>query len=162
MTLSDTVRRQLARRLEPPVPPLEPSGKNASIQGLRGCAAIFVILLHLTQNFPDSGQWISNMAAGPGSVMLFFVISGYVIGLTTRHAWNADSRLAYWRRRLTRIAPLYLVGVAFTAIAAAYLQKPLPFTDVLAHVFFPAKQRRLRPFFPRAGLELRRLLESQL
>jgi peptidoglycan/LPS O-acetylase OafA/YrhL len=147
MISSAPFRELMSRRFEPPVPPLPSSGKNASIQGLRACAALFVILLHLTPDFPYLGQWLSNMAAGPGSVMLFFVISGYVIGLTTRRARNDDSRLAYWRRRLIRIGPLYLVGLAFTAIIAAYLQKPLPLKDLIAHLFFLQNNDTYGPFF---------------
>lgn len=107
---------------------------------------MFVMLLHLSQDFPEEGQWLSNMAAGPGSVMLFFVISGYVIGLTTRRPWKEDSRLDYWRRRFVRIVPLYLVGLAFTAIAAAFLQNPLPLPDLIAHLFFLQNNNHYGPF----------------
>ncbi len=151
MILPAPLRELLSRRMEPPSPALPSSGKNASIQGLRACAAILVMLLHLTPDLPYWGQWLSNMAAGPGGVMLFFVISGYVIGLTTRRAWDDDSRLAYWRRRLIRIAPLYLVGLAFTSVTAAYLQSPLSATDLFAHLFFLQNNDAYGPFkFPPA------------
>ncbi len=91
---------------------IELGGKvNQSIQGLRGVAALAVLLVHVhfmaakagfTQL--NEGAWIHH-AAGFG-VMLFFCISGYlIVGTLTR---SGDVR-AFALKRIIRIYPVFLL-----------------------------------------------------
>jgi exopolysaccharide production protein ExoZ len=66
------------------------------IQYLRGVAATLVVLHHL---------YFSDTQLGPFGVKVFFVISGFVMWFTT--AEREISPISFWRRRLTRIVPLY-------------------------------------------------------
>jgi exopolysaccharide production protein ExoZ len=66
------------------------------IQYLRGIAAMLVVVHHLS---------FSNSQLGPFGVQIFFVISGFVMWLTTA-ALNI-STISFWQRRLVRIVPLY-------------------------------------------------------
>jgi exopolysaccharide production protein ExoZ len=64
-----------------------------SIQALRGIAALMVMAFHLNNNF-DVGQ---------AGVDLFFVISGFIMGMV-----GIDERPGeFLRKRIARIAPLY-------------------------------------------------------
>jgi exopolysaccharide production protein ExoZ len=71
---------------------------------------MMVVLHHL---------WFSETQLGPFGVKIFFVISGFVMWLTTASA--GISPATFWRRRFTRIVPLYwfflalLVAVALSA-----------------------------------------------
>jgi exopolysaccharide production protein ExoZ len=85
------------------------------IQYLRGIAAMLVVLHHLSFN---------NTQLGPFGVKIFFVISGFVMWLTT--AGVDISPVWFWRRRLVRIVPLYwfflLLLVAIGLSASQYLK----------------------------------------
>ena len=135
-----------SRRLEPP-PPAAASGpkRDLSIQGLRACAALFVMTEHLAPNLPGLGHWLRNLGASAGGVMLFFVISGYVIGLATKQPWSAGSRADYWRRRLVRLAPLYFLAVTFALIVSAWFGVPLSLPDTVANFLC---LQNLQPYGP--------------
>jgi exopolysaccharide production protein ExoZ len=85
------------------------------IQYLRGIAAILVVLHHL---------YFDNTQLGPFGVQVFFVISGFVMWLTT--AGVNISPALFWRRRLVRIVPLYWLFlsllVAVELSASQYLK----------------------------------------
>lgn len=83
-----------------------------SIQYLRAAAALAVVAYH-------AGQWIfSPVTTGAAGVDVFFVISGFVMWISTRG--RQVSPAAFLWRRLIRVAPLYwLATLALAAGAAA-------------------------------------------
>ncbi|MDP1630489.1 MAG: acyltransferase [Caulobacter sp.] len=93
-----------------------------SIQHLRGLAALSVALFHAC-------QWSQvNFATGQAGVDVFFVISGFVM-------WTATSGrtvrpMAFFARRLVRVAPLY--WLITLALAAAVTLVPARFPDLSA------------------------------
>lgn len=108
-----------------------------SLDGLRGVAALVVVLSHLANAFPafylphppySSGAfWLSFFAvlkytplrilvAGRAAVMVFFVLSGFVLCLSQR---SGDGYLPYLAKRLFRIVPPFVFAVLFAA--ALYL-----------------------------------------
>ncbi len=96
-------------------------GTLCNVQALRGVAALIVVAAHFSG--PDGfesrvfgSEWTSwsNLPANTG-VDLFFVISGFIMVITTWQSFDApgSARRFLWRR-VTRIYPLY--WVATTAI----------------------------------------------
>lgn len=87
----------------------------AGVQILRFVAAMLVVVMHTTQaiSIHVTGQGHGHYwANGSAGVDIFFVISGFVMAMSTRTApSDGPSRLqAAWvfmKRRLLRIAPLY-------------------------------------------------------
>ena len=102
------------------------------IQWLRGIAAMLVVcnhcllLLNKYSGVPDDAahQLSVNIAlAGAFGVDLFFVISGFVIGLSALQGHARDGlafRRPFARRRIARIVPLY----ALTALVFLLLVDP--------------------------------------
>ena len=95
---------------------------NSSIQhidildGIRGVAAIFVVLYHLIETYQDSTIHIINHAYL--AVDLFFILSGFVV------SYAYDQRLrtclsisSFFKRRLIRLQPM----VVFASILGAAL-----------------------------------------
>lgn len=77
-----------------------------SIQYLRGFAALLVVWHHAYQQLAKIIDiQMPNWFDGRFGVDLFFVISGFIIWITTCD--SQTSSLEFWRRRLIRIAPLY-------------------------------------------------------
>ena len=102
---------------------------------LRAFAALLVLVYHVIElgpwpEFPSSGALLTFRAGWVG-VDLFFVISGFVIGLSAIRLYrdgDSDYRRTFMRRRLARIVPLYLLTcVAFLiAVQPAVLSLPWP------------------------------------
>ncbi len=98
-------------QLTPPTSPTPARQVNESIQGLRGIAALSVVLYHLHYMSAKAGFTIDSgsswtASVGPYAVTLFFCISGYLIistlakhGSVSRFAWN----------RVARVYPLFLI-----------------------------------------------------
>lgn len=92
-----------------------------ALDGLRFCAALAVVLYHLTarfnagidgmptEAFPGLSAWTRWGSVG---VQLFFVISGFVILLT---AWRADLP-SFAASRVSRLMPAYWVSVLLNAL----------------------------------------------
>ena len=90
--------------------------KLATIQYLRALAALSVVFFHANglaqENFRN--QWSSFGAVG---VDVFFVISGFVMWVTTSSA--EPSPLHFLRNRIIRVVPLYWL-VTIVAFVSAY------------------------------------------
>jgi peptidoglycan/LPS O-acetylase OafA/YrhL len=94
---------------------------EAGTEGLRGFCALIVLYTHVLAPFRDVDPgyapssvfwWIE---AGQGAVLLFFVLSGYVIGLTNQRPFSGTALRDYARRRALRLLPLYVLAVAASA-----------------------------------------------
>jgi len=86
-----------------------------SIQYLRGCAALLIVFYHLElqlQRVGYEGYWPHFLSAG---VDIFFVISGFIMWITTA---NGMSALEFFRRRIVRVVPLYWL---LTSVAVGIL-----------------------------------------
>ncbi|MGA2016010.1 MAG: acyltransferase family protein [Opitutaceae bacterium] len=107
----------LSLRLAPPGPGRDPEGRDLALEGLRGLCALTVFYGHAIAPIPclDPGYsppaplWWFDMASV--SVLVFFVLSGYVIGLTVRAPFAAPAVRGYLARRLLRLAPVNTAAV---------------------------------------------------
>lgn len=90
---------------------------RAHIDGLRAIAVLGVVLYHF------GAKWLPGGFVG---VDVFFVISGYLIckSIYADVAEGRFSLLAFYERRIRRIAPAFLAVTAVTAIAAALILLP--------------------------------------
>lgn len=99
-----------------------PDGKIAAIQLLRALAALTVAMMHIAFAFADhlsDGLGISGGGGGAGqiAVMLFFVISGYVMVVSSRSLFGRPgARRVFWARRVIRIMPPYWIATGLLAL----------------------------------------------
>jgi exopolysaccharide production protein ExoZ len=79
----------------------------SSIQYLRGIAALLVVFHHATLQLERHGNssWFLDARIGTAGVDIFFVISGFIMMVTTSK--GALSPLQFWFHRIIRIVPLY-------------------------------------------------------
>ncbi len=99
----------------------------ANVNFLRAIAALLVLVYHVIElapwpSFPMQGVALV-LRVGWVGVDLFFVISGFVIGLSAIRLYREggdDYRRTFMRRRLARIVPLYV----FTGAAFLLLVRP--------------------------------------
>jgi peptidoglycan/LPS O-acetylase OafA/YrhL len=99
-------------------PPLrEAGGRDLALEGLRGVCACLVLYAHMTipsprldpAYAPSARFWWFNL--GAVAVLFFFVLSGYVIGLTVREPFSGTAARAYMGRRLIRLVPVSTAAV---------------------------------------------------
>ena len=88
-------------------------GKHSlrSVQVMRGLAAVMVLLLHATEVATERfGSPHQNWWAGAAGVDIFFVISGYVMALSSgRLVGRRGGATKFFKRRLERIVPIYWI-----------------------------------------------------
>ncbi len=105
-----------SRRLAPPAPPGS-GGRDLPLEGLRGLCACLVLYAHMTMPFlrldpayaPSVRFWWFNL--GSAAVLFFFVLSGYVIGLSVQGPFSGPAARGYLGRRLIRLAPVNTAAV---------------------------------------------------
>lgn len=93
---------------------------NYNLEFLRGFAALLVVYHHviihkylLDPAYQPTGVWAFN-PPGHLSVLIFFVLSGYVIGLTNPKPLTGSTISPYLKKRFWRIFPIYAASIIFT------------------------------------------------
>lgn len=109
-----------------------------AVDGLRGFAALLVLFCHLTPPHethldphyrpPEIFQFIQS---GHTAVLLFFAISGYVIGHTNRESATGGTVRCFIWRRFVRLVPLYLLACLLGQAA-----RPDSWGQVAGNLFF--------------------------
>ena len=145
---------------------LEKHGTSAhlyldALTGLRGFAAIWVALWHAwkfsgrpTYELMLWGYYLDLtplIRTGWAGVDVFFVLSGFVLGLPYCQALLGNrppiGTAEFFRRRLLRVLPAYYIQLIILLLLWLILagRLPVPVTDILAHVFM------LHNIFPGQG-----------
>ena len=89
-----------------------PEQKLDWVQALRGVAVLLVVLTHGRYFLSGTpGEALAQQLFFPGAmgVDLFFLISGFIMVYTTRHASGARAAALFAVKRLARIWPAYMV-----------------------------------------------------
>jgi peptidoglycan/LPS O-acetylase OafA/YrhL len=87
---------------------ISPKGRLAWLDGARGCAALAVMAAHALDHY--WGDYSDYLQFGNAAVVLFFLISGYIIP----HSLEQTSLARFWIRRSFRLFPLYWITIALT------------------------------------------------
>ena len=89
----------------------KPARLNA-LTGLRSFAAVNIVLFHFSN--PKWFGWLAPVVnAGYASVSFFILLSGFVLGTTTRRGRAAGEldKVRFWEARFTRLYPIYLLSL---------------------------------------------------
>jgi peptidoglycan/LPS O-acetylase OafA/YrhL len=118
---------------------LEPRKRKLDeIEGLRGVCASLVVLSHWGEFLPQREGIVAYLAAIPLpfgflSVIIFFLLSGFVIGRGTPDRARAGTIRDYLQRRFIRIYPIYVIALIVSFLVAG---KSLASGDFLLHAVF--------------------------
>ena len=89
---------------------LESKPRYEILDGLRGVAAMGVVMFHMMECYPhEINRWV--MPHGFMSVDFFFALSGLVLGYAYDDRWDRMSTWGFFKRRLTRLQPMAIMGV---------------------------------------------------
>lgn len=125
-----------------PVPRIQPKQHFEILDGLRGVAAMVVVLFHLceTWNGGDHARQIINH--GYLAVDFFFMLSGFVVAYAYDDRWNPTNgkpRMTLWdffKRRLIRLQPMVIMGNLLGALLFYFSASPKIF-PLVAHTSVP-------------------------
>lgn len=106
---------------------VDPRGRNAALDGLRGILALGVLIHHgfIMRGYRAGEPWgppaghLENLL-GVGSVALFFMASAYLFWGRVLAARDRFDWLRYIRGRVMRIFPMYLATVALLFVVVAF------------------------------------------
>lgn len=85
------------------------------LDGLRGVAAILVVIFHILEAHSTSHLDLM-INHGYLAVDFFFLLSGFVIGYAYDDRWNRMTLKDFFKRRLVRLHPLVIIGSVIGAI----------------------------------------------
>lgn len=113
------------------------------LEGLRGFVALIVVLSHIfgNSNFLDLSYKQEGiflyMPPGHLGVIVFFILSGYVIGITNKPPIDTNyKRIIYLKKRLTRLFPIYLISILITLAVAAKVSHFYSIKTIALHLLF--------------------------
>lgn len=114
--------------------PNQESRRDLALEGLRGFCALLVVCGHMTAGRgldPGFGPTLLQINYSQAAVLVFFVISGYVIGLTVKAPATSANVRQYCVNRLVRIVP-----IAWIAVLLSVALVPAAPKTVIANLLF--------------------------
>lgn len=95
------------------------SGKLERLEQLRGAASFYVFVHHYVRhNLPEAPGVARFFVFGQVAVLLFFLLSGFVIHVSALRRGSLTAR-DYFVRRFRRIYPVFALALALSYIAAS-------------------------------------------
>ncbi|MEU3862962.1 acyltransferase [Streptomyces sp. NPDC028722] len=98
------------------------------MDGLRGLAALYVVLFHswlyTFPGFPNSSApaWLDGLKFGRLAVVFFLVLSGFSLAISpARHDWRSGGVGEFLRRRAWRILPPYWAALTLSLIISWFV-----------------------------------------
>lgn len=132
-----------------------PASRFVFVDGLRGFAALAIVVFHIWWYEPHPWPALESAPAIidavflrlRGGVQVLLVISGFVIAYTMRNLWVTPREVvSFIARRIVRLVPAYWVAIAIAIVTDTFCslfgELPSPFADrvsafrLLAHLLF--------------------------
>lgn len=86
------------------------------LDGLRGVAAIVVVLFHILEIFSNGDHTKQLLNHGYLAVDFFFMLSGFVIAHAYDDRWDKMSLKSFFKRRIIRLQPMIVFGITLGAV----------------------------------------------
>jgi peptidoglycan/LPS O-acetylase OafA/YrhL len=103
--------------------PSAQSGRIVGLDGVRGLAALYVVLYHIfLRAWPGAAAahaplWAAWLDSGRAAVIVFIALSGFSLAIgPARSGWRFTSIRDYARRRAWRILPPYWAALGFSLV----------------------------------------------
>lgn len=111
--------------------------KQLYLEFVRGTVAILVFISHIVELLPpvnNSPDRFFISFVGTDSVMIFFLLSGCVIHISQSR--KPKSQVEFFKNRLLRLYPQFIIGVAMGLVALSILKMPRSsFPNTLGNIF---------------------------
>ena len=80
------------------------------LDGLRGVAAVMVIIFHMLEAHSGGNHLEQIVNHGYLAVDFFFMLSGFVIGYAYDDRWDRMTLGSFFKRRIIRLHPMVIMG----------------------------------------------------
>ncbi|MBK5722966.1 acyltransferase [Dysgonomonas sp. Marseille-P4677] len=94
------------------------------LDGLRGVAAILVVLFHVFEIHSGGDHTKQIINHGYLAVDFFFLLSGFVLGYAYDDRWNKMTLKDFFKRRIIRLQPMIIVGSIIGAALFYFQDSP--------------------------------------
>ena len=112
-------------------PSLQTKSHYKILDGLRGVAAITVVIFHTFEAYANENRFTQLINHGYLAVDFFFLLSGFVVAYAYDDRWGRMTQWEFYKRRLVRLQPMIVMGSVIGA-ALFYFQKGSEFPLVAA------------------------------
>jgi peptidoglycan/LPS O-acetylase OafA/YrhL len=102
-------------------PYLQTKSHYEVLDGLRGVAALTVVIFHTFEAYADDNPLKQIINHGYLAVDFFFLLSGFVVAYAYDDRWGKMTQWEFYKRRLIRLQPMVIMGSIIGA-AFFYLQ----------------------------------------
>ena len=96
--------------MQPQTTYLESKPHYEILDGLRGVAAVMVIIFHFFETHSGGNHLVQIINHGYLAVDFFFMLSGFVIGYAYDDRWNKMTIGTFFKRRIIRLHPMVIIG----------------------------------------------------
>lgn len=90
------------------------------LDGLRGVAALMVVLFHLFEAYAQNAPQKQIVNHGYLAVDFFFLLSGFVVAYAYDDRWGRMTTAKFFTRRLIRLQPMVVAGMVIGALALPF------------------------------------------
>ena len=112
-------------------PSLQTKSHYKILDGLRGVAAITVVIFHTFEAYANDNRFTQSINHGYLAVDFFFLLSGFVVAYAYDDRWDRMTQWEFYKRRLVRLQPMVVMGSIIGA-ALFYFQTGTEFPLVAA------------------------------
>ena len=95
---------------------IKPKKHYEILDGLRGVAAILVVIFHIFEAFNEGSRFKQIINHGYLAVDFFFLLSGFVVAYAYDDRWGKLTQWEFYKRRLIRLQPMVIMGMIIGAI----------------------------------------------
>ncbi len=89
---------------------LETKSHYQILDGLRGVAALTVVIFHTFEAYANGDRFHQILNHGYLAVDFFFLLSGFVVAYAYDDRWGRMTQWDFYKRRLIRLQPMVIVG----------------------------------------------------
>lgn len=121
MTTGTSIVSNKVKQSTGTTPYLETKKHYPILDGLRGVAAVMVVLMHVLETFNGGSRFAQIINHGYLAVDFFFLLSGFVVAYAYDDRWSKMTQWDFYKRRLVRLQPMVVMG-SLVGAALFYFQ----------------------------------------
>ena len=95
------------------------------LDGLRGVAALVVVIFHTFEAYADDNRFKQIINHGYLAVDFFFLLSGFVVAYAYDDRWEKMTQWDFYKRRLIRLQPMVIMGSIIGAALFYFQAAPM-------------------------------------
>jgi peptidoglycan/LPS O-acetylase OafA/YrhL len=95
------------------------------LDGLRGVAALMVVIFHTFEAYADDNRFKQIINHGYLAVDFFFLLSGFVVAYAYDDRWGSMTQWDFYKRRLIRLQPMVITGTVIGAVLFYFQSSPI-------------------------------------